>query len=192
MKAILSTLATAGLLLAAAQGQPPAKPVKLEWQPLNIVRSVFGRDMGMLDSEREEYATHLAALAVGMIRDSGGKKEAMAQPRRILALALHLSPRNKSALVANFQLGKGLMPEAVSSQLQPQSLSLLLLKRGQLLTQQAGLEDLKLSGYFFELAAELNPRNDDAVYMSELHRLKSGPPDWTLLTHPAPAVAPTP
>jgi hypothetical protein len=50
-----------------------------------------------------------------------------------------------------------------------------------LLQQQEG-ENRNLARYLIQLAAEIDPRNEDAVYASELIRLDTGMVDWTPLT----------
>jgi hypothetical protein len=63
-------------------------------------------------------------------------------------------------------------------------LARLLLTRGQLLEKQAGEENKILARYFIQLAAEIDPKNEDAVYASEVQRLDHGALDWKLITDP--------
>lgn len=170
------------LLLGFAHAEP--KGQRTEWQPLKITQSLFPREMGMLDAEREEYADHLAGLAVGRIRKEPASVANMMWARRMMALALHLSPRNKRAVVANFQLGRGLVPEAVDAGLLPESFSRLLFARGQMLEKQSGHANLRLARYLYELATELDPKNEEAIYLSELRRLEQGEINWSELTDP--------
>jgi hypothetical protein len=58
----------------------------------------------------------------------------------------------------------------------------LLLTRGQLLLKQANEQDQLLGRCFVEVAAEMDPRNEDAVYASELLRLDNKKISWQLLT----------
>ncbi|MFM2198834.1 MAG: hypothetical protein RLZZ505_2266 [Verrucomicrobiota bacterium] len=159
-----------------------AEEPKFTWEPLNIKTSLFSANLLMLDSERDEYATNLASHAANMIAKDGASMASIKQGRRILALALHLSPRNKQALVTQFQLAKGIVPEKTDGDYSPQVLARLLLTRGQLLLQQQEGENRTLARYLIQLAAEIDPRNEDAVYASELIRLDTGTPDWTPLT----------
>lgn len=161
-----------------------AEEPKFTWEPLQIKASAFTRDLVMLDAERDEYATNLAAYAANTIVTDGASMASVKQGRRILALALHLSPRNKLAVVIQFQLAKGIVPEKADGDYSCQVLARLLLTRGQLLLQQAEGENHMLSRYFIQLAAEIDPRNQDAVYASEMIRIDTGAPDWTLLTDP--------
>jgi hypothetical protein len=136
----------------------------------------------MRGSEREEYATNLATIAVNQVAAAKASAESLAESRRMIALALHLSPRNKRAVVINFQLAKGIMPEAVEGNYSPQVFARLILTRGQLLEKQGGDENKLLARYFIQLAANLDPKNEDAVYASELLRLDQGELDWAPIT----------
>lgn len=179
---ILVALSIASL---AAEEKP-----KFTWEPLEIRESVFSREIVMLDSERDEYSSNLAAYAANEVAGNGASIASIAHARRILALAMHLSPRNKQALVTQFQLSKGVLPEKTESDYSPQVFARLLLTRGQLLLQQPEGENHLLAHYLIQLAAEIDPRNEDAVYESELIRLDSGGADWGKLTEPGKPAAP--
>lgn len=160
---------------------------KFTWEPLEIRSSIFSQEIVMLDSERDEYATNLAAYAANEISQNGASIASVTRGRKVLALAMQLSPRNRLALVTQFQLSKGIIPEKAESDYSPEVFARLLLTRGQLLQQQTEGENTALSHYLIQLAAEIDPRNDDAVYASELIRLDSGGPDWEKLATPAKA-----
>lgn len=164
--------------LPAAEG--PAKA--FTWIAPKVVASVFTEDLGMLDTERDEYATNLATVASNHIATSKASADSLADGRKMIALALQLSPRNKRAVVVNFQLAKGVLPEIAESNYSPPVFARLILTRGQLLAKQGGGENQKLARYFIQLAAELDPKNEDAVYASELQRLDHGAVDWTAVT----------
>ena len=166
-------------MVAVCLAEPPKS---FTWDPLKVVESAFSRDLGMMDSEREEYASNLAGLAVNPLIATKVAPESIASARRMFALALHLSPRNKRALVANFQLSKGILPEVSKTDYSPQVFARLLLTRGQLLEKQGGDENRRLARMFIELAAEMDPTNEDAIYASELQRLDQGEIDWTGIT----------
>jgi len=157
---------------------------KFEWQPLKVTRSIFTRDLGMLDSERDEYATNLSDHAISRIAADKASPAALADARRMLALALNLSPRNKRALVAGFQLAKGVLPEASDGAYSPQAFARLLHARAGLLEKQDGDENRLLARMFIELAAGMDPKNEDAVYASEVQRLDHGEIDWSAVTNP--------
>ena len=174
--------AGAGLVMMAmaAAAEEPAKT--FNWNPPKVGGGMFTNDLGMLDSERNDYSTNLATYAANRVVAAKASPASLEEARRILALALHLSPRNKKALVASFQLGKGLLPESTPSDYSPQALARLLLSRGQLLEKQPGEENIKLARIFIELASSLDPKNEDAVYASEVQRLDHGPVNWNEIT----------
>jgi len=152
------------------------------WNEPRVGAGAFSDALGMLDREREEYATNLAVHAINEVAKAKASVASLEKARRLLALSLHLSPRNRRALVANYQLNQGMVPEPVSSDYSDEVLARLLFTRSQLLRQQGGGEDQELARIFVELAAELDPKNEDAVYASELQRLDHGRVDWKLLT----------
>ena len=167
-------------MVSCGVAEEPAKTFL--WAAPKVVVSVFTADLGMIDSERDDYATNLATAASNHIAAAKASPASLAEGRKIIALALQLSPRNKRAVVVNFQLAKGILPEVVESNYSPPVLARLILMRGQVLTQQGGAENLKLARYLTQLAAELDPKNEDAVYASEVQRLDHGTVDWAALT----------
>ena len=145
---------------------------------------MFTSELGMLDSERDEYATSLATNAANDVVATKASPQSLADARRMLALAFHLSPRNKRAVVINFQFAKGIFPEVTQANYSTQSLARLLLSRGQLLEKQGGEENKRAARLFVALAAGMDPKNEDAVYASELQRLDHGPVDWNSVQNP--------
>lgn len=165
-----------------------AEPEKL-FQYLSPVveKPLFGKAVDMLEQERDEYAGNLAGYAANSVVEREASADSLEMARRILALALHLSPRNKDALVTNFQLKKGVIPRERQGDYSPAVLSRLLLTRGRLLGEKDTHEERLLSRCFVELAAVIDPRNEDAVFAYELQRLDGGDVDWSAITD-SPAV----
>ena len=159
--------------------------VAQEWPPLTIPRSIFTSQIGMLDTEREDYARQLAGYAATLLVVSNGSDASRLQTRKILALALQLAPRCKEAIVLNFQLANRILPEATPTLAEADILAKLLFSRGKLLQQQDGEENQRLARIFIQLAAEMDPRNVDVVYASEVNRLDHGPVDWNALMSPS-------
>ena len=153
-----------------------------DWSSPRVIQSIFNQDLGMLDTERDDYATNLATLAANEVAKAKASPASLEDARRMLALALQLAPRNKRAVVLNFQLAKGVLPEVTEGDYSPQVFARLILTRGQLLEKQGGAENQKLARYFIQLAAELDPKNEDAVYASEVQRLDHGAVDWSAVT----------
>lgn len=180
MKPVWQASAGLSLLAMVASAEEPAKT--FNWTPPKIGNGMFTNDLGMLDSERNDYSTNLATYATNRVVAAKANPASLEEARRILALALHLSPRNKKALVVTFQLGKGILPEATQTDYSPQVLARLLLTRGQLLEKQPGAENVKLARMFVELAAGMDPKNEDIVYASEVQRLDHGTVNWAEVT----------
>lgn len=168
-------LTTISCLLA----DEPAK--EFQWTGPKVVVSVFTAELGMLDAERDEYATNLATVASNGIAAAKASPASLALGRNIIALALQLSPRNKRAVIVNFQLGKGILPETVQGNYSSEAFARVICVRGQVLMKQGGADNVKLGRYFIQLAAELDPRNEEAVYASELQRLDHGVVNWAAL-----------
>ena len=154
------------------------------WLPPPVQVSSFSNDLGLLDSEREEYATNLATIGSNLVVEAKASPPSLAAARRMIGLALQLSPRNKKAVVVSFQLAKGMLPTVADSNYSPQVFARLLVTRGQLLDKQGGDENKRLARLFMQLAAELDPKNEDAVYLSEVQRLDHGVIDWKTITDP--------
>ncbi|MGJ8724866.1 MAG: hypothetical protein ACSHYB_09950 [Roseibacillus sp.] len=152
---------------------------KLNYETLEVQKSLFG-DFSMLLQERDDYATTLTRFALENAHNAPGDKENMSGVRRLIALALHLSPRNRTAVVSNHQLGKGLLPEQKEGDYSRAVFARLLLTRGRLLKKQTAKNDQFVGRCFVELAAELDARNEEAVYDSEIQKLDEEDVDWSV------------
>ncbi len=179
----------AAAFLATAIACSGAENKGFAWEPPRSEAGVYTADLGMLDAERDEYATNMASYASNQVITAQASPDSLKAARRLLGLALQISPRNKRAVVVCFQLAKGVMPEAQPGEYGAQAFARLLLSRGQLLAKQGGDQNLRLARCFIQLAAEIDPKNEDAVYAAEIQRLDHGELDWTSVTD-APAKKP--
>lgn len=170
-----------GLLLFCS-GWSSADEKKMEYKPPVVGAGLFSDKLGMMDKEREEYAINLATYAGNQIAETKGSSASLAQARRLLALSLHLAPRNRKAVVMNYQLERGILPQKIEGDYSAEVLARLLLTRGQLLMKQSSEEDVLLGRCFVEVAAEMDARNEDAVYAAELLRLDNNKVAWDQLT----------
>lgn len=159
-----------------------AEEKKIDYKPPVVGAGIFSDKLGMMDKEREEYAVNIANYAGNRIVEARASPESLAQARRLLALSLHLSSRNRKAVVMNYQLEKGILPQKVDGDYSSEVLARLLLTRGQLLIKQTAEEDVLLGRCFIEVAAEMDVRNDDAVYASELLRMDNKKINWSIFT----------
>jgi hypothetical protein len=183
MRIVWKSLAMVGALALTCQAEEPNRV--FTWNPLSIKISCFSGAIGLLDSERDEYASTLTTLANNQVVTAKAAPVALAAARRMIGLALQLSPRNRKAMVTNFQLEKGILPNLVETEYSAQGFARLILTRGQSLEKQGGEENQKLARYMIQIAADLDPKNEDAVYLSELQRLDHGTLDWNAITDPA-------
>ena len=85
-------------------------------------------------------------------------------------------------MVSNHQLGRGLLPEKKEPDYSRTVFARLLLTRGRLLKKQEAKDDQFVGRCFIELAAELDPRNEEAVYDAEIQKLDGLEVDWSLFT----------
>ena len=194
-------LAACLMTVAVAQdiGPPPPPPVevpkepqegkekkeegpKFTYTPPVVERQLFGKDINMLPQERDQYATNLSTYAANLVFEADAGEESLAECRRMLALAMQLSPRNRQALIVNFQLKKGVLPQVKKSDYSASVLSRLLLSRSQLLSQGQNADEQLLARCFVEMAATLDPRNEDAVFAFEIQRLDRGDVNWDEIT----------
>jgi hypothetical protein len=178
--------ATAALLLSAVlAGAQQEGERKFAYQPPVVEKRLFDDSLSMFEQERAEYATNLATVAANQVVAKSGSEDSLASARRLLGLALHLDPRNRQALVVNFQLKEGVLPEVKEGDYNPRTFSRLLLSRAKLLVRQDNEREKFLARCFVELAALIDPRNEDAVFAYEIQRLDSGEVDWRLVTEAA-------
>lgn len=178
-----------GVLLTGVVSAAPASELKGKYKKPAINQRLFAAGLSMVGTERDEYATNLAAYAVKVLRENGGTQESLDLTRNILGLALHLSPRNKKCVVVNAQLARGVMPEPVIGDYDPEVFARLLLTRGQLLEKGEGATNQSVARYLIALAAIIDPRNEDAVYESEIRRIDKGEISWKKLTDGKPTAA---
>lgn len=160
---------------------------KFDWKEPKVGAGIFSDELGMLDREREEYANSLVDYASNRVAVAKASAASLTDARRLVALALHLSSRNRKALVLNFQLSRGVLPEVVPGDYKPDVLARLLFTRSELLKKQGGAENTLLTRIFIELSAEMDPKNDDAVYAAELQRLDGGNVNWNAITDAKPS-----
>ena len=142
----------------------------------------YASGLAMMGPERDEYATNLASIVVKTIRDAKGDQDSLDFGSKVLGLALHLSPRNKKALIANAQLSSGVLPKPIPADYDLEVFSKLLINRSKILEQSEGEKNKEVAGYFIALAALLDPRNEDAVYAAEIRKIDHGEANWKVVT----------
>jgi hypothetical protein len=151
-----------------------------EKEGIVLKRGMFSRELGMMDAERDEYAAHLAAEAANQLVAGEGKAE-KARAFRLLSMAKRLSPRNKRTQSVDALVREGAKPKPVQDAFTPVSLAQLLLTRGKLLLNEEGAENHWVGRAFVEMAAELDPKNKQAVKEREAQEFDFGKMDWSAL-----------
>ena len=164
-------------------GQEIVASFQGKYKKPTINQRLFGDELSMVNTERDEYASNLAAYAVKIVLEKKANQSSLDLARELLGLGLHLSPRNKKCLVANAQLARSVFPERLAADYESEVFARLLLARGQLLEKNELEINRTLARYFIDLAATIDPRNEDAIYESELRRIDEGDLSWNLLTN---------
>lgn len=144
-----------------------------------VTKALFADDeVAILAVDRDKLATNIAAFVVNSIQPDG-KADEMDVAKRLIGLALHLNPRNRIAVVANFQFKKGLPPKKVDPDYSPVTLAEVLQNRAVLLAKRGGDLNLMLAGYMLAAAVDIDPRNETAIYELEMYRKAVAEIDWT-------------
>ena len=143
-----------------------------------IVRESIFREAGMNDREKDTYATNLAIYTANEIVRMKANQASLGFARKALALAMHLSPRNKRAVILKFQLERGVMPTILETQYSPKTLATLFVTRAEFLYQQKGNVNRLLARCLIDLAVTIDPRNEDAVYAYEIQKIDLGELAW--------------
>ena len=148
-----------------------------------IVRaSVFTDALGMLNRERTEYATNIVIIVGNRVIEKKANPESLALAMRATGLALHLSPKNRRALILNGQLKKGVLPKMAETEYSRSTLAALLMQRAKVLFEQKGDENRLLARAMVDLAASFDPSNEDAIYAFELQKIDYGGVSWDRFT----------
>ena len=176
MQALLAVGLT---VFSFAESVDEKEEAQIPYEMLEIKKSIFG-DFSMLMQERDEYATTICRFALEDAHEAPQEEGTMLEVRKLIGLALHLSPRNRTAVVANHQLGRNLLPEKKEADYSRSVFARLLLTRGRLLKKQENEGDQLVGRCFVALAASLDPRNEDAIYEYEIQRLEEKAVDWSL------------
>ena len=144
-----------------------------------VTKALFaGEEIAMLAVDRDKLATNIAAFVVNSIKPDG-KAEALDVATRLIGLALHLNPRNRMAVVANFQFKKGLSPKKVDPEYSPVTLAELMQRKAELIHKRGGDLNAMLAGYMLAAAVDIDPRNETAIYQLEMYRKAVAEIDWT-------------
>jgi hypothetical protein len=153
--------------------------------------SVFREGLGLLDRERDEYATSLASFAANHVVNQKANPASLDFARRAIGLAMHLSSRNRKMMVLKHQLSKGIRPQKVDAEYSPKTLTALFVARAETLFEQKGDQNILLARALIDIAATVDPMNEDAVYAYELQKIDYGELEWKQFTEVSKVTVPT-
>lgn len=153
-----------------------------EFKPPVVRESIFKDDLGLLANEREEYAGAIATFTSNYVISRNADADSLLFARKALGLALHLSSRNKGAIVTKSQLSRGTMPQKSEPKYSPKALAALFVTRAETLFQQKGDKNRLLARAFIDLAVTIDPYNEDAIYAFELQKIDYGELKWSQFT----------
>jgi len=165
------TLLGASSVFGADKGAKYYEPIVTK--PLFVVD-----DIAILAVDRDKLATNIATFVANSIKP-GGNADEIDTAARLIGLALHLDPRNRMAVVVNFQLKKGLAPRKVEAEYSPVTLAGLLQRKAEFIHKQGGDLNEMLAGFMLAAAVEIDPRNETAIYQLEMYRKAVAEIDWT-------------
>ena len=146
----LAPILCLGLALLLPIGMTMADDSTSYVPPVVEARAFDFDKVRLLDVERKKFATNLAGYVVNDMnaRHTNAKsKRKLDNARKLIGLALQLDPRNRVALVANYQLKRGVVPKTVEVDYQAASLSRLLLAKAELMTKTGDSQNLSLAGF---------------------------------------------
>ena len=175
----LTLLASLLLQVGGVEGSEPT-----EYRPATIEKGVFsGGNLAMLEHEKSGIANQLSTHVINELAPRVEKRDRIATrlAERMIGLALNLDPQNRIATAANVELGRGIAPATIDAEYSVEVRSQLLVTRAGLLREAEDVSSRVLAGFLLEIAVEINPRNEDAVYQFEMFKLDIGHPDWGIL-----------
>jgi hypothetical protein len=135
-------------------------------------------DIALLEVDRSKLSSNLAAFVANTIKPKSNARQ-IQKARRMLGLALHLDPRNRTAVVTNFQFTRGLEPKEARADYGPATLAEILQAHARSLLLKGGDLNQLLAGYLLDCAVEIDASNETAVYELEMYKKDVAPVDWT-------------
>ena len=141
--------------------------------------------VNLLKVDRDKLASSVAAYVVSSTKESPDGI-ALDAARKLLGFALHLSPRNRDAVIANFQFKKGLPRRKIQPEYSPVTLAEVLQSRATFLIKNGGDLNVSLAGYMLSVAVQVDSTNETAIYELEMYRKDIAAIDWSSLVGDGP------
>jgi hypothetical protein len=162
--------------------------VETKYTEPEVKEARFDKDtVNLLKVDRDKLASSVAAYVVNSIM-ADADAIALDAARRLLGFALHLSPRNRDAVIANFQFKKGLPRKKIQPEYSPVTLAEVLQSRATFLIKNGGELNVALAGYMLSVAVQVDSTNETAIYELEMYRKDIGSIDWSSLVGEEPKV----
>ena len=141
--------------------------------------------VNLLKVDRDKLASSVAAYVVSSTKESPDGI-ALDAARKLIGFALHLSPRNRDAVIANFQFKKGLPRRKIQPEYSPVTLAEVLQSRAMVLIKNGGDLNVSLAGYMLSVAVQVDSTNETAIYELEMYSKDIGAIDWSSLVGDGP------
>lgn len=141
-------------------------PVKLPFAPEKLQRTLFPNpDLSVTEEEKSQIADLMVEFVRYRLREDKGisKLNGMALAKA-LGLALALDPKHKQSLILSFQLNRGTIPDLSKAPDSIQNQAAKVLIAVENLGNSKKPDDRKLSGFLLDTLAEIDPKNEDAVF----------------------------
>ncbi|MBX7158380.1 MAG: hypothetical protein K1X66_08360 [Verrucomicrobiae bacterium] len=147
------------------------------YQEPNLNREIFDLSkISLNEKEKDQTAATLTQAAISR-PDPVGKDAVFCS--KIFAIALRLAPNYEAAVVANYQLTRGLKPKSPEKLLNGSELATALYVTSQQLRKSGTENDDKLANYLLDLVVEMDPRNESAIVEREKLKRSVSWIDWS-------------
>lgn len=100
------------------------------------------------------------------------------QASKLLGIALLLKPDHKDCVLMNARLRRGELPRARESTHSKEKLADIFVAIAKHLKSKGGRDNTRFAGFLLDIASQLHPDHEDALYLLELYRKKHGPVQW--------------
>lgn len=154
---------------ANTAGDVPAMPVvrssAMGYQQPDLAAQIFNAQKLQITAEQRHA---IADALAGYARDHSRNARERGLASRMLGIALRVEPQNRSAVVLNARLARAEFPEAPSTQ--PVNLAQQLVPMAQQCQAAKSPDDQALAGYLYAIVLSIDPKNDEAIYQSEMLR----------------------
>lgn len=175
-RSIIAPVFVWAIILGGLAQNVPGQGAYIE---VTVPKALFATDeVELLEVDRKKLATNIAAHVINSVTPDSNARQ-MENARKFLGLALHMDPRNRTAVVANAQLSRGVAPRKVTPEYSPATLAELLQAKAGTLRRKGGDLNLMLAGYMLYAASEIDAANETAVYELEMYRKDIAEVDWT-------------